>query len=259
MMRSVVATIVVAGGCYVAICIYYYLVQDRIVFPGAPAVAPEVSATQVEFAVPGATLAGAVVNPDAPVDVVYFGGNAEAVMHGARRFAAITRARTLLVEYRGYGNSTGKPSQAALIDDAVRYIGEFRAGRTGPLVLIGRSLGSGVAALTAARLRSKVDALVLISPFCSLVRVAAFHLPWLPVSLLMRTRFDVQAVVDALPHAVSIVIALDDDLVPASESRCVIGALTAQPTVLEVPDAGHNDVLERDAPWRLIADAVDRR
>ena len=257
MMRTAAWTAVFAGGCYAALCLYYHLLQDRLVFPGARAVAPDMPVVEVRFAVPGAVLAGAVVNPDAPVDVVYFGGNAEPVVQNAPRFAAIAHARTLLVDYRGYGASTGKPSEATIVDDAVRSIGAFRTGRSGPLVLVGRSLGSGVAALAAARFAPNVDALVLLSPFCSLTSVAAFHLPWLPVSLLMRSRFDVQSVVDALPRAVSIVVGLDDDIVPPSESRCLVRALPAPRTVLELPSTGHNDVLERDATWRLIADVVD--
>jgi pimeloyl-ACP methyl ester carboxylesterase len=167
------------------------------------------------------------------------------------------RARTLLVAYRGYGRSSGTPSQAALVDDAVRVVREFRAGRSAPLVLVGHSLGSGVAALATARMNGAVDALVLVSPFCSLTRIAAHHFPWLPIRLLLRDPFDVAAVATALPQRVTIVIAVDDRIVPAAESHRLAQTLETPPIVHELARADHNDVLDRAATWQAIAAVVD--
>ena len=257
MMRSLVWTLIVVGGFYVAICAYYYLLQDRFVFYGAAPVAPDVPTHDVAFAVPGAMLAGAIVNPDAPIDVVYFGGNAESVMHAARRFAAIAGARTLLVDYRGYGRSSGTASQSAVVDDAVTCVRSFRSGRGGPLVVVGRSLGSGVAALATARLEREVDAIVLISPFTSLTRVAAAHFPWLPVRWLLRSEFDVAAIASALPPRISIVIASDDRIIPASLSHELAAALAAsRPSIIELAGIGHDDLLAREETWQAIAQVV---
>jgi len=256
-MRSFALLLTVAACGYVALCAFYYFAQDALLFQGAAPVAPDAPALDVRFDVPGIRLAGYVVNPDAPVDVVYFGGNAEPVAANAGRFAAITRARTLLVDYRGYGRSPGRPSQAAWVDDATRYVREFRAGRRGQLLLVGHSLGTGVAALAAARLAPEVDALVLVSPFSSLTRVARAQLPWLPVAYLLRHPFDVASVVDTLPRRVTVVIATDDRVIAPDESRRFVGLLPTRPTVVELEGAGHNGALARDATWQAIAAVVD--
>lgn len=112
--------------------------------------------------------------PGAPL-AVYFHGNGELIDHCLEP-VEIYRERgyhVLIPEYRGYGRSVGKPSQAAIVDDADRFIAEALA-RPGVdpsrLIFHGRSLGSGVAAQVA--LRRPPAVLILESPFSSVARFA---------------------------------------------------------------------------------------
>jgi hypothetical protein len=250
-----IALVVVAA--YVPLCAYYYLVQDRLIFLATGATPPSAPAEDVRLDVDGVTLAGWRVSPDAAVDVVYFGGNAEAVAAHARSFAAIDGARTLLMDYRGYGRSRGTPSEAALVGDATAIVRAL-TDRERPLLVVGRSLGSGVAALAAARLTDHVDALLLVSPFCSLRNVVALHAPaLLPSRTLLRHPFDVTDVAHALPARLTLLLAAQDSIVPPDESRCLARAAdvpTAQ--VIELDGRGHNDVLADDRLWQAIEHAV---
>ncbi|MFM2003805.1 MAG: hypothetical protein RI963_3231, partial [Planctomycetota bacterium] len=109
--------------------------------------------------------------------VIYFGGNAEEVDRSADDYAAaFPRHAIYLMNYRGYGGSQGGPSKAALHRDAAALY-EYVASRHGTIVVIGRSLGSGVAVRLA--VSNRVDRLILITPFDSIVNVARGLFPFL--------------------------------------------------------------------------------
>jgi fermentation-respiration switch protein FrsA (DUF1100 family) len=256
-MRGLLPTISILGAGYLVMCLFYFLVQDRLIFLPTPELTPRAAAEPVRLERTDATLHGYRVNPPGDVDVVYFGGNAEPAAANARRFEAVAGARTLLLDYRGYGRSSGRPSQTALVDDAIAAVHALTDPER-PLVLVGRSLGSGVAALAAASLGQRVDALVLISPFCSFRNVVALHAPaWLPSRWLLRHPFDVAVVAGALPQRIAVVIALEDEIVPPAESRCLVTAAgVPADAVFELPGLGHNDVFTADGLWAGIERVV---
>ncbi len=119
---------------------------------------------------------------------LYFGGNADDAAAHIDGFAAALPEHSLyLVNYRGYGGSSGRPSEAALFADALAVYDMVRK-RHSDTVVLGRSLGSGVGVYLAAE--RPVSKLVLVTPFDSLVNVASSHFRWLPVRWLMRERYD---------------------------------------------------------------------
>jgi hypothetical protein len=256
-MRRLVWTLAAIGGLYALACAWYYANQDRFIFQRTAPRPPDVRTLDVHFDVDGARLAGHLVNPEGAVNLVYFGGNAEPVSAHAGRFAAIPAARTLLMDYRGYGRSTGSPSETALVADAVRFVPALAAaGR--PVLLVGRSLGAGVAALAAAQLGERVAALVLVSPFCSFRNVVERLAPaWLPAGLLLQHPFDVVVYARELPRATTFVIAEGDRIVPPEESACLAAAAGAAPHAVVLLDGrGHNDVFSAPALWAAIESAV---
>lgn len=126
--------------------------------------------------------------------VLYCHGNGGNVAHWADYLYNLhsqAGVSVLLFDYRGYGRSAGRPSEAGLLLDA-RAARQWLAERAGipekEIVLLGRSLGGGVAVDLAAA--DGARALVLESTFTSLPDVGAYHYPLLPVRLLMRNRFD---------------------------------------------------------------------
>lgn len=126
--------------------------------------------------------------------VLYFHGNGEQVADAAQRISLLRdelQASVLVFDYRGYGKSEGKPHEAGVVADGIAAQ-TWLANRTGmqpdEVVLIGRSIGGGVAVASAAELGAK--ALVLQSTFATMVDTAAMHYPWLPVRTLMRNRYN---------------------------------------------------------------------
>ncbi len=251
------ATVKLMGGAacvYLSLCALYYFTQDALIYQRVAA-APlprNIASEPIEIRITDATQRGHLINPAIASPVIfYFGGNAEPAASYAHRFAALP-ARAYLIDYRGYGESEGAPSQRALVHDATAHVHSLTSAED-RVFLIGRSLGTGVASLAAAELGTRVAGMVLISPFCSFGNVVALHAPaFLPARLLLAHPFQVDAVAHRLTQPLTIVVGSQDTIVPPGESRCLAKAIGPTAETIELA-AGHNDILSRDDLWQAIA------
>ncbi len=159
-----------------------------------------------------------------------------------------------VLEYPGYGPRPGKPSEQALRNAALQAMDLLQAQRPGPVLLLGESLGSGVAAHVAAARTETVAGLLLVTPFASLGAVAQHHMPFLPVSLLLRDRFDTLTLLKGFDGPMVIVTASDDNIVPEQLALPLKAAHPGQLLHWSQSGAGHNsiDTDPRAAGWRQI-------
>ncbi len=239
-MRNLVSFLLVPAGIYAGLCLLMFLTQrSQIYFPVRESMAP--GATAMRFPVDGAELKVWVVARPGPAAILYFGGNGEDVGFNVDSFSASFPGHTLyLVNYRGYGGSTGKPAEDHLIADAIALYDHLRD-RHSQIAVIGRSLGGGVAVRLASE--RKVDRLVLVTPFDSLVNVARAHFPYLPVGLLMRDRFDSASRASAIEAKTLVVIAGADEIIPRARTDALIARLrSGQTRVIVLDGARHNDI-----------------
>jgi fermentation-respiration switch protein FrsA (DUF1100 family) len=150
----------------------------------------------------------------------------------------------LLFDYRGYGNSGGRPSEAGLNEDALAAYEFVRAQgvSSGGLVIVGQSLGNAPAAHVAAA--RPCAGLVLVSGFSSLPDVLALRLPGLPIRLVpwRVNRFDVSANLERVTEPVIIVSGSRDELVPRSHSRALAKRLGRRAEHVDV-EFGHEGLL----------------
>ena len=251
--------VIVAGGIYLGICLLLYLLQDRMMFfPQPLGVDPE--GPNVEPAVverDGVALRGWVVNPHSNGPLLfYFSGNAEEVSGLTEDFAKLD-ALSILMNYRGFGASDGKPTAADLIEDAAAIVAEMRTrlGVDRPVILFGRSLGSGIAALAARS--GPVDGIVLMSPYRSIEHIARRRYPFAPVRWLLRQNIDASLAIDSLPERVLVLHARRDRVVPTAESLAFLRLLPRQPEVLEFVGP-HNIALATPEVWETIEEFVGR-
>ena len=247
----------VALAAYVGVCLLLYLLQDRMLFfPQPLRQAPIGSNVQpASLQREGATLRGWIVNGDSEGPLlIYFAGNAEEVSELAGLFGKLD-AVTVLMNYRGYGESGGKPTAVDLIDDAGAVVADMREryGNHRPVVLFGRSLGSGIATLAARS--GGVDGIILMSPYRSILHIARGRYPFAPVGWLLRQNIDAEAAFAALPSRVLVLHARRDRVVPTRESLAFIEALPVRPQVVEFIGP-HNIDLETPELWRAIVDFV---
>jgi pimeloyl-ACP methyl ester carboxylesterase len=238
-LRQALLLLLVPACFYAGLCLLMYLTQRaQIYYPVRESAAP--GASPLRFAVKGAELkVWTVERPGRPA-ILYFGGNAEDVGASIGAFARRLAGHSLyFVNYRGYGGSTGEPSEQALVADAVALHDELRS-RHAEVSVLGRSLGSGVAMQLATR--REIKRLVLVTPFDSLVNVARAHFPWLPVGLLMRDRFESARQAPAIAAATLVVIAESDEIIPRASSDALVEGFDSRPRVVVLDGAGHNDV-----------------
>ncbi|HJV68042.1 alpha/beta hydrolase [Ideonella sp.] len=148
-----------------------------------------------------------------------------------------------MLDYRGYGRSSGQiGSEAQLMADvraAWRQVAPLYAGR--PVVVYGRSLGTGLAAQLAAEVSPALT--VLVSPYRSMAALADEQFPWVPTALL-RYPLRTDAVVARISGPLWLVHGERDTLIPPTHSEALREAAGARARLLRVPDAGHNDVHE---------------
>ncbi|QDU87625.1 Alpha/beta hydrolase family protein [Pirellulimonas nuda] len=189
---------------------------------------------------------------------LYFHGNGEQVADN-RELMELLRdeldAAVLVFDYRGYGLSGGKPNEAGVIADGLaahRWLAEQTGRRTDEVILIGRSIGGGVAVAAAAE--QGAAALVLQSTFTRLTDAAAIHYPWLPVRLLMKNRYDSLGRIARYRGPVMISHGTADGVVPFEHSRRLFEAApTDKKQFFEMTDTGHNDPQPPDY-YRALVD-----
>ena len=177
--------------------------------------------------------------PDKPV-VLYFHGAAGALVKRVPRLRLFIESGfgLLIVSYRGYSGSTGRPSETGLLRDAECAYREACA-RYGAarLVILGVSLGTGVAVALAAK--SEGRALVLLAPFLSAMEIAARRFPFLPVRRLMRDPFRSDLAIPAVRMPLLVVHGDKDPIIPIASGRRLYELAKAPKRFLAVPGGGH--------------------
>jgi hypothetical protein len=234
------------------VALLVWLAQERLMFypqGAARSVAPPPGWTLEDVSLrtaDGNALAGVLLKPpvERPALVIYHGGNAEEVTGFASEVAGTYGNRAvLLVNYRGYGRSEGKPAEKLLVRDAVEIF-DWAARRTdldaGRIALHGRSLGTGVAVQLAASRPARC--VVLTSPFSSARDVAGEIYPWLPVGLLMRHPFDSARHAPALKIPALVLTGDADTLIPKHHSERLAKLWGGPVERAAFAGFGHNDL-----------------
>jgi pimeloyl-ACP methyl ester carboxylesterase len=238
-----------------------YLLQDKMIFfpqPTLPGNQTRYAGSQLRLQHGNVTLTGwffkGEIGPNNPL-IIYYGGNAEDVslnFDDLERFAAES---FIFMNYRGYGGSDGKPSETALLADALFVIDHMVAiERVDPrhIVLMGRSLGSGVAVQVAAN--RPVGGVILVTPFDSLVNVAKAHYPIFPVKWLLKHRFDSARLAPGIDVPALFLTANRDQVVPIRFARNLEAAWGGPVTRVTIDGADHNSIHLPSVYW----DAINR-
>lgn len=239
MVRPLLSLLLFAAGAWALLALLMFAMQSRLLFqPGIPGRALVATPGDLGLdwqelrltAADGTVLHGWHVPAAAPgsgYELLFLHGNAGNISHRLEWLRILNRLGlgVLLLEYRGYGQSAGTPSEDGLHLDAQAGWDWLRGERqvpAGRILLFGESLGAAVAT----RLAAEVDAggLVLFSAFTSVPDVAAHHYSWLPVRGLARLYFPT---VDHLPRVRAPVLLMhspDDEIVPFSHAHELLRA-----------------------------------
>ena len=246
MVRLTVVCLIVLAG--VAI------LQDRFIYFPEKAAIEELASGGLRAWPTADAFRGLVAEPAGPAraTVIVFHGNAGHAGHRSFYAAALNRLglRVILAEYPGYGPRDGTPGEESLVTDAQQTIALARRLYGAPLLLIGESLGTGVAAAAGSRERDKVAGLMLITPWDRLEHVAAYHYPWLPVKWLLRDRYDSVTHLASFGRPILVAIAERDSIVPRRFGEALYNSLAEPRRLIVVKSAEHNDWIGRvDETW----------
>jgi fermentation-respiration switch protein FrsA (DUF1100 family) len=245
----VVQVILAVLAVYVAVCALAFWFQDRLVYFPDPHLVADPHTIGLDFEELVVTTGDGVrvhgwlvTHPAARCTILLCHGNAGNISHrldSVRLFHAVG-AQVALFDYRGYGRSSGRPSEVGTYRDAEavwRHLVEERGLAPGEIVVFGRSLGAAVAAELAAR--HQPAGLILEAAFTSLPDLGAVAYPWLPVRLLARMRYDTRRRVADIACPKLIAHSVDDEIVPVRMGRAIHDA-AAPPKELFLMRGDHN-------------------
>jgi uncharacterized protein len=193
---------------------------------------------------------------DRPV-VLYFHGNGASLRWRTDRFRELIAdgSGLLALSYRGYGGSTGSPTETGLMHDALAAY-EFAVARypARSLVLWGESLGSGVAIPLAAA--KPIGSMILQSPFTSAADVGAARYWFVPVRLLMKDQFRSDLQIGKVTAPVLVLHGDRDDIVPIALGERLYAMINAPKRFVRFSGGGHNDLGTRavDAAKQFLAE-----
>jgi pimeloyl-ACP methyl ester carboxylesterase len=248
-LAFVVAALLVG---YIGICWLLYAQQDRLLYPGAADSNPS---GFTAFHIPSglAVLKVWGLHTSEGPALLYFGGNGEDLAADLPDFDKAFPDRAIyLMNYRGYGGSTGSPSESALIADAQTTYDMVRKTHENVAVM-GRSLGTGVA--TALAITRGVEKVVLVTPYDSVASVAAERYPWAPVRWLIKDDYNSVKRISAVHAPTLVVIAEKDDSIPRPHSDALVAAIPiALRHSIVIPNGTHNDLGDYQQYLKIVRD-----
>jgi hypothetical protein len=254
-MTSLKWLLIVAVGFYCGVLALMYVFQRAMMyFPDATRVAPAQAglprAAEVTFASSdGEKLLAWYLPPDAgkPL-VIYFQGNAEGLAARVGRFTWLSADGTGLLAlcYRGYGGSSGTPSEDGLIRDAAAAYGFARERIPAQrIVLFGESLGTAVAVALAAG--HDVAAVILDAPFTSAAEVGAAAYPFAPVRWLIKDKFRSDERIGRLTAPLLVMHGEQDRIVPIHFGEKLFALAREPKRFVRFPQGGHVDLDDHGA------------
>jgi pimeloyl-ACP methyl ester carboxylesterase len=240
MLRFIYIALAGVGTVYLAVCAAMFAFQRSLLYFPQPRLVTAAAST-LRLQAPGSELV-VTVRPHAGLKaIIYFGGNAEDVSMNLEGFSrAFPQHALYLLHYRGYGGSSGKPSETANNTDALALFQMVHA-RHPDVAVIGRSLGSGVAVRLASE--AAVARLVLVTPYDSIEEIAAAQYPYLPVRWLLLDRYQSWKYAPLVRIPTTLIAAENDEVIPRASTEKLLARFPAGGASMTViAGVGHNDI-----------------
>jgi uncharacterized protein len=184
-----------------------------------------------------------IPHPDARATLLFFHGNAGNISHRLDSIHIFHQLglSVFIIDYRGYGKSTGTPSEKGTYVDAEaawNYLTKEKNISPDNIIIFGRSLGGAVAIWLAEKYSSA--ALIVESSFASIADVGKHYYPYLPTSLLTRIKYPSKDRISNITSPILVVHSVNDDIIPYENGKQLFEAATEPKTLLKI-NGGHND------------------
>lgn len=237
---------------YLVLCVIVYFIQEKFIFK--PEKLPEDFQYQYDapfeelFFEPeeGVKINGLRFFHEKPEGlVIYFHGNSRSIKGWSKYASDFTRYNfdVLMIDYRGFGKSTGKRTEVNLYNDAQYVYNRMRAKfdyQEDRIIIYGRSLGSGFACKLASQNKPKM--LILDAPYYSFSHLTSRFLPFLPISILLRFSIRTDIWIRYVRCPIYIIHGTKDWLIPFSSSVRLQGLVPLAARLVPIYGGGHNNL-----------------
>jgi fermentation-respiration switch protein FrsA (DUF1100 family) len=246
-MKTLISLLSIAASVYVLLALALYLLQGKMVFlSGLPGRALTATPDDIGLEYENVSLATSdderlhgwyVPATDRRGVVLFFHGNAGNISHRLDSIGTFHQLGldTLIIDYRGYGQSTGKTSEQGTYLDAQaawNYLVDERGIPADQIIIFGRSLGGAIGAWLGAQ--NTPAALIIESSFSSGVDMARRLYPFLPVRLITRLRYPVEEYASLLECPVLVVHSRNDEIIPFEMGQSIYAAVKQRKSFLEL-------------------------
>ncbi len=195
---------------------------------------------EVKLKVKGAVLDGVFKDENSSNLIIYFGGNADDATDFIKYTKDLKGFDVVAYNYRGNALSSGKPSEKKLLKDALKIYDTYSKNKE--VILIGRSLGSGIATYVASKRKAK--GVLLITPYDSIENIAKSRYPFFPISFLLKYKFDSYKFVKDVSAPVSIFMVEDDQTISNQRTKNLMKYIKDLFYVKIFKNATHANILE---------------
>lgn len=255
---------------YISVCLLLYCYQDDLLFHPQHKSVAEINEHIKDH--PNATISyytmsdGTVVSGLELLDtskekkplIIYFGGNAEEVSHMVNYKTYFKGYNLAFINYRGFGLSTGKPSEKTLFSDAIEVFDKIKKIEnvdTNYIYIIGRSIGTGVATYLSSKRHVKFT--VLITPYESMIKVAQEKYPIFPIKLLIKHPFNSEEYAKTIATPMLAIIAKNDEVIPPHHAHALLKKWEGTSWFYEFND-DHNSIMVDEEVWQKIMEFISK-
>lgn len=191
--------------------------------------------------------------------IIYFGGNAEEISQTISEVKSYKDWAVSLINYRGYGLSEGNPSENNFFADALTiydYYAKRKDIDNRKIVVMGRSIGTGVAVYLAQN--RKVTAVILVSPYDSIISVVQEKLPFVPVFLLLKHKFNSLALAPLIKVPLLALASDKDNIILLWHSKKLVQKWAGPHTLKIIKNKNHNDINFCSEYWEYLNDFLKK-
>lgn len=235
---------------YILICLFIYSIQKELLyhperFPKEDQINFAKQFQGREYFDSHGEFCGWMIGPDHPTKtVVVFHGNAapavvrQYLSNPFRSNPLSESWQILLFEYPGFGHREGTPDEATIVEKALLAVDSI----PGSLLLVGESLGTGVAAHVASARANRVDGILLITPFNNMATTAKFHYPLLPIPMILSERYPSDELLRNYSGKVGLMIAEKDQVIPPWIGEMLYDSIQSPKQKWIIPGVGHEEI-----------------
>ena len=243
--------------------ILIYFFQEKFIFnPGmikiSDEIANELKQYSLTFKVDNINVRGWFRKGKGKNLLIYYGGNGENITPHFKKFLSLTDLSILFLNYRGYFNSDGVPSEKNFFNDALTILDIFSKEynyQKEDILLMGRSIGTAVACFVASH--RPIRALILSTPIDSIVSISQQLVPIYPMKLILKHKFDNIKISLKVSMPTLVLLAGVDKKVPLKNSLKLISSLPNIVNVVNVENYTHRTIKDSPLYWQEIYNFVN--